>query len=172
MPEFLTNACEEIDAALFSGDSFQDPKARAALVEYMERWGRALKEIEDNSAEPTCHDCGAKPGELHQPGCDVERCPACGGQAISCLSDKDDALFCENLNERVEESERMPWDGEFPGTKAAIEYGFYSFWGPDHGMPDKTWVRCGKDDPGAGPDLNRVMSCCHWDRKLKRMVRN
>jgi len=31
-----------------------------------------------------CHDCFAKHGELHHPGCDVERCPRCGGQLISC----------------------------------------------------------------------------------------
>ena len=31
-----------------------------------------------------CHDCGAKPGEFHKPNCDVERCPFCGGQLISC----------------------------------------------------------------------------------------
>jgi hypothetical protein len=30
--------------------------------------------------ERPCHDCAAIKGEFHVPGCDVERCPACGGQ--------------------------------------------------------------------------------------------
>ena len=31
-----------------------------------------------------CHDCGALEGELHEYGCDMERCPFCGGQLITC----------------------------------------------------------------------------------------
>jgi rRNA maturation endonuclease Nob1 len=31
-----------------------------------------------------CHDCRVIKGELHVPSCDVEECPACGGQLLSC----------------------------------------------------------------------------------------
>ena len=31
-----------------------------------------------------CHDCDALEGELHGLGCDMERCPFCGHQLISC----------------------------------------------------------------------------------------
>ena len=31
-----------------------------------------------------CHDCCCKEGQLHERGCDMERCPFCGGQLISC----------------------------------------------------------------------------------------
>jgi len=32
----------------------------------------------------TCHDCGCKEGEYHISGYDMERCPFCGKQLISC----------------------------------------------------------------------------------------
>lgn len=36
------------------------------------------------SEKNDCHDCGCPPGGHHHPGCDMERCPACGGKLISC----------------------------------------------------------------------------------------
>jgi hypothetical protein len=32
----------------------------------------------------TCGDCGAREGDIHNDGCDVERCAFCDGQLISC----------------------------------------------------------------------------------------
>lgn len=32
----------------------------------------------------SCGDCGCKENELHISGCDIERCPCCGYQLISC----------------------------------------------------------------------------------------
>ena len=34
-----------------------------------------------------CGDCGALFGHYHHPGCDMETCPRCGEQLISCNCD-------------------------------------------------------------------------------------
>lgn len=88
--------------------------------------------------EKLCHDCDAAPGEEHGPGCDVEMCSVCGGQYILC--------GCEG-----HEPWKSKWDGMWPGEAECIERGWFARFVPGQG-----WQRCGKDDPGARPDLNRL----------------
>lgn len=42
-------------------------------------------EEDDRGAEEhPCGDCAVLKGQYHVPGCDIEQCPACGGQVIGC----------------------------------------------------------------------------------------
>lgn len=100
-----------------------------------------------------CHDCKAMPGELHHYGCDVERCPDCGGQLISC--------GCDN----PPMGRRMAWDGEWPGTKECREFDLWCRWTLNG------WVPCDADHPEAREDLNTLGEMFQWDRELRRWVR-
>ena len=44
---YIRNAADEIDSAIFSGDAFIDPAARATLREILARWERGLKEFDN-----------------------------------------------------------------------------------------------------------------------------
>jgi hypothetical protein len=128
-----------------------------------------------------CHDCDVKPGELHKPGCDVERCPWCGHQIISC--------YCEGVDSWVMKN-RMPWTGVWPGEEECIEFDLWCRWIPTPGFEENKakfgieeafrrlgnrgighWEVCTKDTPGARPDLNRLHLFSIWDRKKKRFVK-
>ena len=48
-----------------------------------------------------CHDCGAIEGRYHHPGCDMEICPGCAGQLISCDCEITGALKGVQLPEEL-----------------------------------------------------------------------
>jgi hypothetical protein len=98
-----------------------------------------------------CPDCGAAPGEFHEAGCDIEQCPYCGGQLISC-----DCARVPPLDDR------LAW----PGAAECRDFGWFA-----RLVPGTGWVSCGPEEPGAREDLNRLHVEAVWDRQQQRFVR-
>lgn len=44
IPTWLEQACEEIDAGFFSGDTMDNEENRKFVKEYIDRWNRSLNE--------------------------------------------------------------------------------------------------------------------------------
>ena len=44
--KYIEDACEEIDAAMFTGDAFYDEEHRKSLLDYMERWKKEIKRLD------------------------------------------------------------------------------------------------------------------------------
>jgi len=121
----------------------------------MDQSSRAVEGPLEPSVRLHCPDCGAKVGAQHEEGCDVERCPDCGGQAISCDCDNDDLKH-----------PRLPWTGRWPGDAECREFGWWSRW-----VGGRGWVQCEATDPGAGPNLNRLEAEGVWDAAAGRFVK-
>ncbi len=66
------------------GNSNVDTCAENKEVEFPDGTKMAPSIEHFNEEFGRCHDCNIKHGGNHHPGCDVERCPRCGGQLISC----------------------------------------------------------------------------------------
>jgi hypothetical protein len=103
-------------------------KAAQSLLEYEIAGNRHSRvpfgqECDDAKSFTTCHDCAAKIGQLHVPGCDVEVCAVCGGQAISCKCDyapyqaiSQERINCEMLTQRLiaeQETWFKAWSSEY-----------------------------------------------------------
>ena len=59
-------------------DAFHVDGRRVELARYGTERGMSC------SRAKRCGDCGVELGGLHHPGCDMQVCPCCGGQLLSC----------------------------------------------------------------------------------------
>lgn len=59
--------------------------------------GKTYNRIKHTDAAYPCHDCGAKAGQFHHWGCDMERCPKCGHQLLSCDCESVSILVLEEV---------------------------------------------------------------------------
>jgi hypothetical protein len=106
--------------------------------------------LKDMNLTP-CHDCGAEVGELHELGCDAERCPKCGGQLLSCGHFTTDHGNWDE--EELAKYQRDPHEGimMYKLHKIAEEKGLFCYWSTTNG-----WVECDINHPDARHDLNRA----------------
>ena len=102
---------------------------------------------EDMGRFKTCPDCGVRKGKLHTDRCDVELCPDCGGQMLSC--------GCKIT------MPRLRWDGYWPGAKECRELGFYEKIRVGSGGKKVTLDR---------PQLDRMREECKWNKEQARFV--
>jgi hypothetical protein len=109
----------------------------------------------------SCPNCGSKTGQLHRIGCDVEPCPRCGRQLLSCIH------YLFGSVQAPPDEERIPWSGEWPGERECREFG----WCVKSNPTGPGYVPCGPDDPEAQPDLNRLHKETVWDRRQKQFLR-
>ena len=112
---------------------------------------------------PLCPDCGVEVGALHCSGCDVERCPRCGRQAISCsciyeicgldpatLATAHPDIFRNGPTDAMVDrwdvewgARAIPWSGAWPGEEECREYGWYAKFTASGWLQCDAKSRCG-----------------------------
>ncbi len=56
----------------------------------------------EGETDAVCDDCGAHYGKQHLEGCDIERCPVCGLQLLSCGHEVIDVYEEDESNGKTE----------------------------------------------------------------------
>ena len=99
----------------------------------------------------TCHDCGVNEGRIHELGCDMERCPFCGNQLISCsciynILGIDCSEGTDVYKNGVNEQQWLQWEKRL-ATKGRVPYIVYpnmcarcgNLWPDMFSVPNEKW---------------------------------
>jgi hypothetical protein len=123
--------------------------------------------LKDMDRRP-CHDCNCQVGEIHVLGCDMERCPKCGGQLIGCgcfserdwdTADANDDTQCSSIGIYAREKwSGIPYEAEH---KYCEEKNLWVYWQPHPDGIHGKWIKCDKDHPEAIHDINSAIRLNH-----------
>ena len=112
-----------------------------------------------------CPECSVPPRHLHLLGCDMEQCARCGGRF------KNRCCF----DDFAGDADRIPWPGQSVGVAECEQYGFFATASfallTANGVSMGNVTPCDRDEPGAIPDLGRLLSECKWDPQLRSFVK-
>lgn len=93
--------CKECNQEMLTGvgctAAFDGEKRRMRIRFGEEKWTERSPAL--NGA---CHDCGVSAGDLHHPGCDMEKCGACGEQRLLCPCRPTPLWVCPLCGENLE----------------------------------------------------------------------
>lgn len=129
-----------------------------ALIEFPD--GQKLAPLVYVGPGHNCHDCGVRVLQPHHSGCDMERCPRCGGQLISC-----GCLSGENPDpgEPVDPLDHM--------AEGAIDRYLYKYYIPMHCTlcANSGWIDTRGIKTGAGVEVGCRQYClCPNGRAMRR----
>ena len=152
--------------------------------------------MQPGALDPHDHrGCRAAVGELHERGCDVERCARCGGQAIACpcvyelngmnpsrLEEDHPDIYHDGPTEEmvaVYDAEierlggRIPRGPLYPGTEDCVRLNLWCRW-VESGTEEAVrlgragWHKCDREHPDAVPDLNELGWRARWNPRRRR----
>lgn len=124
-----------------------------ALLE-TRRKGITPLQMDTQRASKSCPACKSKPNGLHASGCDVEQCPECGWQLLTC--------WCPRKHDAIPPENRMPWTGDWPNVAQCREYGL---WCTRYGL-----VQCDSTHLEAMPDITRLLNEGEWDKSSRKWI--
>ena len=77
----MTAICNDCHEDMSKAEGCVESEVKIGRKWYKRRTDTVLDGFMDDER---CGDCGAEPGHFHHWRCDMERCPKCDGQLISC----------------------------------------------------------------------------------------